>query len=89
LALANASGYDVLRGWVLQAIGLYAFAGCCWLPVVWLQIRMRNLARIADAHGSALPKEYWRYARVWLWLGVPAFCSFVGVYWLMVFKPAH
>lgn len=88
LALARVGGFDVFGGWILYATGLYAVAGCCWLPVVSLQIRMPNLARIADAQRTPLPKRYSQYARVWFWLGVPAFWAFVGVYWLMVFKPA-
>jgi uncharacterized membrane protein len=88
VALAVPAGYAMFSGWVLYAICLYVLAGCCWLPVVWLQIQMRNMARTADADRTALPREYWQYARAWFWLGVPAFSALVGVYWLMVLKPA-
>lgn len=88
LALVYVAGYPLFSGWLLYALVLYALAGCCWLPVVVLQIRMRDLARAADHAGAALPAQYWRYARVWFWLGVPAFAALVMVYWLMVFKPA-
>ncbi|KND62448.1 hypothetical protein BVER_01657 [Candidatus Burkholderia verschuerenii] len=87
VGLARLAGYDMFDGWVLYAIALYAFAGCCWIPVVWLQIRMREIARNADAARSPLPREYWRHASVWFWLGIPAFTALVGVYWLMVLKP--
>jgi uncharacterized membrane protein len=87
LGLAYVAGYAVLSGWVLYAICFYALAGCCWLPVVWLQIRMRDLARKAHAENTTLPRQYWQYARCWFWLGVPAFGALVVVYWLMVFKP--
>jgi uncharacterized membrane protein len=66
---------------------LYCIAGLCWLPVVWLQMRMRDLARHSDSQGTPLPPTYWVYARVWFWLGVPAFLSLVVVFWLMVAKP--
>jgi uncharacterized membrane protein len=67
---------------------LYALAGACWLPVVWLQIRMARMAAAANAANGTLPPRYWRYARAWEWLGYPAFCAMVTVYFLMVFKPA-
>lgn len=80
-------GYAMNTGWIILATGLYLFAGCCWLPVVWLQIRMREMSKTADQENSRLPQAYGRYARIWFWLGVPAFSALVAVYWLMVFKP--
>jgi len=56
--------------------------------VLWLQIRMRSLARLADDTATALPSLYWAYARCWFWLGVPAFAALMLVYWLMVAKPS-
>ncbi|WDD90527.1 DUF2269 domain-containing protein (plasmid) [Burkholderia sp. FERM BP-3421] len=88
LGLAWPAGYAIGSGWIFYAICLYLLAGCCWLPVVWLQMRMRDIARIADAECTTLPRQYWQYARAWFWLGVPAFSALVIVYWLMVFKPA-
>ncbi len=85
--LARLMGFSIAHGWVARAIALYCVAGLCWLPVVWLQMRMRDLARDSDSHGSPLAPTYWRYARVWFWLGVPAFLSLVVVFWLMVAKP--
>ena len=66
---------------------LYLFAGACWLPVVWMQLRMRRMAQEAVAAGAPLPDRYWRYFRVWVALGVPAFVSLAAVFWLMVAKP--
>ena len=59
----------------------------CWLPVVWLQIRMGRMALAAHAAGAPLPAQYWRYARRWELLGYPAFIAMLAVYWLMVHKP--
>jgi uncharacterized membrane protein len=87
VALAFLMGFPLAHGWVAYAIGLYCIAGLCWLPVVWLQMRMRDLARHSDSQGTPLPSTYWVYARVWFWLGVPAFLSLVVVFWLMVAKP--
>lgn len=73
--------------WIILSLGLYGIAGVCWLPVVWLQRRLRDLAMEADKHALALPDVYWRYARIWFWLGIPAFVSMVAVFFLMAIKP--
>ncbi len=72
--------------WIVASFGLFVLAGACWIPVVWLQIRMQSLAADAAAHESSLPEIYWRMARWWFWLGVPAFTSMVLVVALMVSK---
>jgi uncharacterized membrane protein len=74
--------------WVAWSIALYVVAGACWLPVVWMQIRMRDMARAATEAGEPLPALYTRYLRAWVALGVPAFFSLVVVFYLMVAKPA-
>ena len=86
LGMVYLLGLPLATPWVAISLGLYVFAGLCWLPVVWLQIRMRNLADAALMAQTPLPAEYWRYVRVWFWLGVPAFVAMVGVVFLMVFK---
>jgi len=83
--LAHTAGYS-WNGWIGLSLALYALAGLCWLPVVWLQIRMRDAASNAAVHNQALPASYWRKARIWFWLGVPAFGAMLGVFFLMVFK---
>ncbi len=88
LRLAYLAGYPILTGWVFYALCLFILAGCCWLPVVWFQMRMRDIAIAADNGHSQLPDRYWEYTRVWFWLGVPAFLALTVVYWLMVYKPA-
>jgi len=85
--MASLADLPVSHGWIAWAIALYLLAGACWLPVVYLQIRMRSLAQTAARQGEALPERYWRYAGIWLRLGVPAFVSMMLTYWLMVFKP--
>jgi len=87
LYLALAAGFPMTRGWLLYAIVLFFVAGACWIPVVALQIRMRNLVRHAHDAGMPLPEAYRRDSRRWFWLGVPAFGSLVVIYWLMVAKP--
>lgn len=85
--LMGLAGMPVSTRWIAWSLGLYALAIACWLPVVWLQIRMRDLAAAAVAQDIPLGAHYWRLFRIWVALGVPAFFSFLGVFYLMVFKP--
>ncbi len=85
--LVHAAGWSWDTPWILWALGLYALAGACWLPVVWLQIRMARIAEASVKSGTALPDEYDRLARIWEKLGYPAFIAMMAVYYLMVAKP--
>jgi uncharacterized membrane protein len=87
IALMWLAGIDPLSSWLVAAYALYALAGACWLPVVWLQIRVRNLAREAVATGASLPTEYGRCMKLWFGLGWPAFTAVIAIFWLMVNKP--
>jgi uncharacterized membrane protein len=80
-------GFSLSQTWLIWTLILYALAGICWLPVVWLQVRMSRMATDAAFNNEPLPKDYWRYARYWEWLGYPAFIAMLIVYGLMVFKP--
>lgn len=86
LWLAQQAGWSVSTPWIALSLGLYFLAGACWLPVVVLQIRMARLAAEVLRVGGELPAAYWRMARAWFWLGVPAFTAMVLVVALMVFK---
>ena len=88
LAMVRLAGFPLSLPWLRWSIALYVLIGCCWLPVVWLQIRMRNLAARAMRDGTALPTEYFRYYRWWFYLGWPAFIGVLLVFYLMVVKPA-
>ena len=88
LLLARLAGYALTETWLLLSIPLYLVVGACWLPVVALQIRMRDIAiGAAKAGGRELPPAYWRLRRAWLWLGWPAFLSLLAIFWLMLAKP--
>jgi uncharacterized membrane protein len=80
-------GYSPTERWLLWTYGLYLLAGACWLPVVWLQIKMRDLAAAAVAIGAPLTARYRRYARIWFGLGWPAFTAIIFIVYLMVAKP--
>ena len=86
--LAHLAGLPMLHGWLGWSLLLYALAIGCWLPVIWLQVRMRDLAEAALRARAPLPPDYWRLLRAWTVLGVPALALFVAIFWLMVHKPA-
>jgi len=87
LALAWMAGYPILSGWIGLSLALYLLTGVFWLPVVWMQSRMRDLALAAADHGEPLPAEYHRLYRLWFAFGWPAFAAVLGIVWLMVAKP--
>lgn len=87
LWLAHMAGWAWDTPWIVLSLALFALTGACWLPVVWLQVRLARMAEQAAARREALPERYWRYARRWEWLGYPAFIAMLGVYFLMVLKP--
>lgn len=88
LWLAHLAGFPLSTPWLAWSLALYVLAGACWLPVVWLQIRMAAMANNAQQRGQPLPPLYWRYARRWEMLGYPAFAAMVVVFFLMVNKPS-
>lgn len=74
--------------WLKYALILFVVIGVCWLPVLWLQLRARNLAGHASASAMPLPAQYHQVMRWWFWLGWPAFLSVILIFWLMVMKPS-
>ncbi len=85
--LAWELGWSLTEPWLLAAIGLFLFVGAFWLPVVWMQIRLRNLARAAAATATPLPEAYRRLYRLWFAFGFPAFGAMLGIIWLMLMRP--
>lgn len=88
LLLAHMAGWPLSTPWLALSLGLFVFAGLCWLPVVWLQLRMADLARRSEAANQELPLLFWHYARWWARLGYPAFIAMLAIFYLMVNKPA-
>ena len=81
------AGYDPFAPWLVCSYALFLLAGACWLPVVVMQIRIRDLAARAVQNNTALPTAYYRLMRAWFILGWPAFIGLVLVFWLMAAKP--
>lgn len=88
VALAWHVGYSLGEGWIVLSVLLYLFTGAFWLPVVWMQMRMRDLARSAAAKGAPLPRAYHRLFRTWFAFGFPAFAAVLAIFWLMITRPA-
>lgn len=82
------AGYHLTDLWILMAFALYGLAGACWLPVVWLQIRICDMAATAQARGEPLPARYHRYMTIWIVLGWPAFLAVLVAFVTMVYRPA-
>ena len=81
-------GFSWREGWILLSILLYLFAGALWIPVVFMQMRMRDLAMAAASRGRALPAEYHRLFKLWFASGFPALGAVLLIFWLMIAKPA-
>jgi len=85
--LALQVGYSFWDGWIVWSMVLYVITGALWLPVVWMQMRLRDLASAAAADGSPLPDEYHRIFWLWFAFGIPAFVAVAAILWLMIAKP--
>lgn len=88
LLLMHLVGWPLTTPWILLSLALYIFSVACWLPVVWLQIELKRMASQAVDMNEPLAERYWRFAKYWELLGYPAFAAMLGIYFLMVMKPA-
>ncbi len=85
--LAHLIGWPLTTPWILWSIGLYIFIGCFWVPVIFMQMRMRDLARAAAEADLPLPPAYHRLFRMWFAFGIPAFAAMLVIIWLMLERP--
>lgn len=86
LALVHMLDLPYSTPWVAWSLVLYGVAIACWLPVVAIQIRMRNLMAQAQRSGAPVPAAYDRLFHWWTGLGCVAFLVFLLIFWLMVAK---
>jgi uncharacterized membrane protein len=85
--LADIIGWPMTEGWVALSLILYVFTGLFWLPVVWIQIRLRDIAKLSLFAKEPLPEQWYRLYRIWFACGFPAFFAVIGILWLMLMKP--
>jgi uncharacterized membrane protein len=88
ILLASATGWSLSEGWIVLSLLLYGFIGLFWLPVVWIQIQLRNMARQSASEGAPLPERYHRLFRLWFVCGFPAFAAILLIIALMLYRPA-
>ncbi|MBR0934981.1 DUF2269 domain-containing protein [Bradyrhizobium jicamae] len=81
------SATGIAERWLLASLALYAVAGLFWVPVIFMQIEMRNLARMAAEKNQPLPPRYFALFRRWFLFGIPGFGSVMIILWLMIAKP--
>ena len=81
------SGTSITEHWLLASLVLYVVTGLCWVPVVFMQIEMRDLARKAVESREPLPPRYLTLFRRWFAFGFPGFGSVMLILWLMIAKP--
>ncbi|MPZ59095.1 MAG: DUF2269 family protein [Rhizobiales bacterium] len=86
--LMLALGLPVTESWIVVSLALYVLVGLCWLPVIWIQLRMWDLAAEAARDERPLPPRYFRLFRIWFRLGWPAFIGVLAIVALMIWKPA-
>jgi len=86
-ALALSIGYSFWEPWIVVSLVLYVAIGMCWLPVVGIQLRLRELAVAAARERKPLPEEYHKLFRIWFALGWPAFLGVIAIFALMIVKP--
>jgi uncharacterized membrane protein len=85
--LAWSIGYSLWHPWIALSLALYVFVGVCWLPVVWIQMRLRDLAHAAVRDNTRLPGRYHQLFRLWFMLGWPAFIAVLAIFALMIWRP--
>ena len=88
IALAEQAGYSLNESWIVASIALYVLTGAFWIPVVWIQLQMRNLASAAASQGKSLPARYYQLFRIWFAFGFPAFAAVLVIFWLMISRPS-
>ena len=86
-ALIEVAGWSKWDGWIMASLALYLVAGALWLPIVWVQMQLRDLAVEAAAKGEDLPPRFHELYRIWFWSGFPAFAAVLAIFWLMINKP--
>jgi uncharacterized membrane protein len=85
LMMLSSTGFT--EGWLATSLVLYAIAGAFWVPVIFMQIEMRNLARLAAEKSQPLPRRYFALFRRWFACGIAGFGSVMIILYMMIAKP--
>ncbi len=87
IALIHLGGFNWDDFWLTATYAIYVLAGVCWIPVVWIQIQLKDMIQEYLKRKSELPERYHRLFKMWFLLGWPAFVGLVVVFYLMIAKP--
>lgn len=87
-ALMSYVGWSLTEGWIVMSLALYVFIGVFWLPVIFIQVKMRDEAVASANAGEPLTARYQRLYRIWFACGIPAFIAVIILLWLMIARPA-
>ena len=85
--LAHQIGWPLFSGWIGLSLLLYVAVGAFWLPVVWIQHKLRDIARESLKADMPLPERYHKLYRIWFISGFPAFIMVLIIIWLMIARP--
>ncbi len=88
VALVHMGGFAWNDFWLTTTYAIYLIAGLCWIPVVWIQIQLKNMVMDSINNKTELPARYHRFFKIWFLLGWPAFAGLLIIFYLMVAKPA-
>lgn len=86
LCLMKFAGYSFSSPWFHWVMGLFLFIGLCWLPVIRIQYKLRELAKVS-VERNEVTVEFKQLMQTWILLGIPAFMAILAIFGLMVFKP--
>jgi uncharacterized membrane protein len=86
--LARGAGWSLTEGWIVLSLVLYVFIGLFWLPVIYIQVQLRDEAAASARSGRVLSPRYQRLYQVWFACGIPAFGAILVIVWLMLTTPA-
>ncbi|WP_199899207.1 DUF2269 family protein [Sneathiella glossodoripedis] len=87
LWLIYEGGYNYTELWLLITYGLYFLMVISWIPVVFIQIKLKNILQEAQANNSTPHPSYDRLIKIWFFLGWPAFVSIFVIFYLMIARP--
>lgn len=78
--------YSFTSMWFKAVCALYFVTVAAWLPVVYLQLRLKRITAPLMPTDT-LPPVYYRTFYRWISLGFPAAIAMIALFVLMVFKP--
>lgn len=86
-AMAYLKGYVLTSLWGVGSFAGYGIVAVLWLPILFLQLKCRELAITATNTDQTLSKNYFQYLWTWIFLSLCALASMSAVFYLMANRP--